>query len=947
MDSIISAPSLDQITNNNELPSSKLEKCMNCYRKDIVMLKIQNQELERMLENSNEPNSNLIQAYKLIQIERDQLYKENIKLKKSLSKYRRSSKQRQILPRKETEESIIAKNISLLSENNRLKMQIEKKNFSIEKMRTKFKEKDSSYMILSKQYTILLKEKQLLESNLEKKESQIKSADNEEPDNQTKNIPANKKQKSNNISVEQYNKIVKILKQLKKTNLSLCNKIEKQKQMIDQLSSENISLKNFNKKQEDANSNNEDKNEPYNIAMLKEKLKQVEREKNILHERIDQNEILIEQLKMNQNGEEPQHIKDILRENEELKSKNMLLQKQIEVSVTMQKENIELKKENKKMKSMMMKQVSTQTNTNMHDIGDIKNQSKSNKKIINKNQSNNNKDDSNEQQNEDHEIDNRTNDEKNNVNSSSEKVIYFPVQNNDDKFELKANEDKNHLDLCSHSVKENYNQDKSSLSMKDDINLLQINPINVINDQGNSTNNDRNTFLIPINKNDPANINININLKIKNDQVSFFEDEENSNDNIREFNIEEESLSIISQITYHSKETNEIISENHSQVEVITSNNSEEIFTNANSVSSIKDQAIEKNSIQAEEEEELESGIQITNELNADDKISENKDIDKNDSEVLEQQENALNSSQHQINSDPSINEEEDLNDSNDLIDNNASSIYKEEKNVINEEEEESIEVNNENQIEMKTHILTDENTNNSDTNTENNLNEIMKLADKVNNNKKENVYEEEEEEENYSPVEDDILNIQNKNQKIFSEEEEKTANFEKQINRQQFDYSEEESIQDDENEDLNHILENIPEEQLPIKDKNIIIESKMNKNSLLSNYFELEEEEEEDNNEKSIASNLPVFEDKKQDNSCKEEEEYDDDNINHLNNEEKIKSKPALNEDLSIEEEEEETIDKLLSDEIYDDFSTDDDMPDTKSGSIEDFNYDYSENDQ
>ena len=63
MDSIISAPSLDQITNNNELPSSKLEKCMNCYRKDIVMLKIQNQKLERMLENSNEPNSNLIQAY--------------------------------------------------------------------------------------------------------------------------------------------------------------------------------------------------------------------------------------------------------------------------------------------------------------------------------------------------------------------------------------------------------------------------------------------------------------------------------------------------------------------------------------------------------------------------------------------------------------------------------------------------------------------------------------------------------------------------------------------------------------------------------------------------------------------------------------------------------------------------------------------------------------------
>lgn len=399
------------------------DKCIKCYQRDISLLKKQNLQLEQLLTKSNEPNSSLVQSYKMEQMEREQLYKENIQLKKSLLKYQTLNKQKQLIRRKETEESLISKNISLLSENKHLKAQIEKKNIIIEKLKSKYKEKDSSFKLLSNQYTILMQEKQLVDNqNVEK----IKNINDQE-----KTISNHEKKQSCQISIKEYNKICKIVRQLKTVNEGLCNTIENQKKMIDQLISENNLLKNSNNQL----SKEEDKNNFHDISLLQEKLKRIEREKNVLHDRIDQNEITIKQLQSGNQEQLIQKLNDALKECEELKSKNSSLQQIIE--------------------------------------------------------------------------------------ENSEKILLFPK-----------------------SEEKNKNETQIQLSNSDkeeELSYIKINPINVTNDQEILAN-DGNIVLVPFNKNDPSNINITINLKIKNEQDSFFnEEEENENQDEIVFD-EEESL---------------------------------------------------------------------------------------------------------------------------------------------------------------------------------------------------------------------------------------------------------------------------------------------------------------------------------------------------------------------------------------------------------------------
>ena len=478
------------------------DKCIKCYQRDISLLKKQNLQLEQLLTKSNEPNSSLVQSYKMEQMEREQLYKENIQLKKSLLKYQTLNKQKQLIRRKETEESLISKNISLLSENKHLKAQIEKKNIIIEKLKSKYKEKDSSFKLLSNQYTILMQEKQLVDNqNVEK----IKNINDQE-----NTISNHEKKQSGQISIKEYNKICKIVRQLKTVNEGLCNTIENQKKMIDQLISENNLLKNSNNQL----SKEEDKNNFHDISLLQEKLKRIEREKNVLHDRIDQNEITIKQLQSGNQEQLIQKLNDALKECEELKSKNSSLQQIIE--------------------------------------------------------------------------------------ENSEKILLFPK-----------------------SEEKNKNETQIQLSNSDkeeELSYIKINPINVTNDQEILAN-DGNIVLVPFNKNDPSNINITINLKIKNEQDSFFNEEE-ENENQDEIVFDEEESLKEENYDINEEDSNinnsiqdEVKSENSLKDENLSSENCEDKINKENeqnvpppviniSVSELKSQ-LEKAQNQYEDEKQL------------------------------------------------------------------------------------------------------------------------------------------------------------------------------------------------------------------------------------------------------------------------------------------------------------------------------------------------------
>lgn len=71
---------------NGQSPTSYFEKCIDCYQKDISLLKQQNQECEQIITILNEPITNLLHSYKMLQNERDQIFKENVQLKKKTYK---------------------------------------------------------------------------------------------------------------------------------------------------------------------------------------------------------------------------------------------------------------------------------------------------------------------------------------------------------------------------------------------------------------------------------------------------------------------------------------------------------------------------------------------------------------------------------------------------------------------------------------------------------------------------------------------------------------------------------------------------------------------------------------------------------------------------------------------------------------------------------------------
>ena len=80
-------------SSNNPAATATYEKCIQKYQKEIKTLNARIQELQQRLENSDEPNSSLVQSYRMVQAENNKLLEENNKLKKTIIKQSQSQNQ--------------------------------------------------------------------------------------------------------------------------------------------------------------------------------------------------------------------------------------------------------------------------------------------------------------------------------------------------------------------------------------------------------------------------------------------------------------------------------------------------------------------------------------------------------------------------------------------------------------------------------------------------------------------------------------------------------------------------------------------------------------------------------------------------------------------------------------------------------------------------------------